>query len=115
MAHYAFIDPDTRQVVEVIVGVDENETVNGITGDGWEALYAQQRPGLWCRRTSYNGNIRGEFAGPRMLYDPEADVFFHPPELNADSEPAHSDLDEVIEALGFDRSELEAELDADEA
>jgi hypothetical protein len=37
------------------------------------------------------------------------------PELNADSDTAHSDLDDVIEALGFDRSELEAELDADEA
>jgi len=78
MAHYAFIDDDGL-VVEVITGVDENETVNGITGtEGWEAFYATQRPGLQCRRTSYHGNIRGRYAGIGYRYDEDLDMFVAP-------------------------------------
>jgi hypothetical protein len=78
MAHYAFIN-DKGLVVEVITGVDENETVNGITGtEGWEQFYATQRPGLTCRRTSYHGNIRAHYAGIGYTYDDQADVFCPP-------------------------------------
>jgi hypothetical protein len=78
MAHYAFINND-GMVVEVITGVDETETVNGITGtEGWEAFYATQRPGLTCRRTSYHGNIRANYAGIGYLYDADLDVFIPP-------------------------------------
>lgn len=51
MAHYAFINSDNI-VVEVIVGRDEDEIVDGISD--WETYYAAQRPGLICKRTSYN-------------------------------------------------------------
>jgi hypothetical protein len=79
MAHYAFID-STMTVTEVIVGVDEWETVNGITGtEGWEAFYASQRPGMICKRTSYNGNIRGVYAGIGYTYHPDVDEFRPPP------------------------------------
>jgi hypothetical protein len=78
MAYYAFINDDGL-VVEVITGVDENETVNGITGtQGWEQFYATQRPGLTCRRTSYNGNIRANYAGIGYTYDADNDVFYAP-------------------------------------
>ena len=75
MAHYAFINND-GVVVEVITGVDETETVNGITGtEGWEQFYATMRPGLTCKRTSYNGNIRKNYAGIGYLYDADRDAF----------------------------------------
>ena len=78
MAHYAFIDTDNI-VVEVITGVDETETVNGITGTaGWEQFYETQRPGLTCRRTSYNGNIRKNYAGIGYLFDAARDAFIPP-------------------------------------
>lgn len=50
MAHYAFIFENI--VAEVIVGRDEDEVVDGITD--WETYYAEERPGMICRRTSYN-------------------------------------------------------------
>jgi len=78
MAHYAFINDDNL-VVEVITGVDETETVNGITGtDSWEQFYASQRPGLTCRRTSYNSRIRFNYAGIGYSYDAARDAFIPP-------------------------------------
>jgi hypothetical protein len=74
MAHYAFItEPDEHGVsvvTEVIVGNDET------TGD-WESFYAAVR-GQRCRRTSYNGRIRGVYAGIGYRYDEQADVFVPP-------------------------------------
>ena len=79
MAHYAFIDPASMLVVEVIVGVDETETVDDITGtEGWEAFYETQRPGLICRRTSYHGNIRRHYAGIGYTWDEARDAFIPP-------------------------------------
>ena len=78
MAHYAFLD-DSNVVTEVIVGRHEWEEVDGITD--WEAYYGQIR-GQRCLRTSYNGNIRGCYAGIGYTYDEENDVFVPPAEEN---------------------------------
>jgi len=51
MAHYAFVN-DENTVVEVIVGRNENESVDGITD--WESYYSSRRTGLRALRTSYN-------------------------------------------------------------
>jgi len=70
MAHYAFID-ENNIVTEVIVGVDENETIEGLEPEIW---YSNFR-GQLCKRTSYNENIRANFAGVGHKYDPDFDVF----------------------------------------
>jgi hypothetical protein len=70
MAHYAFLN-EQNIVTEVIVGRDENEGVD------WESYYAAVR-GQRCKRTSYNGNIRGVYAGIGYRYDEQADVFVPP-------------------------------------
>ena len=85
MAHYALIN-DQNIVVQVIVGVDETETQmdNGVevggSAEAWEAFYAAQpwHAGLTCKRTSYNNNIRKQYAGIGFTYDAEADVFISP-------------------------------------
>jgi hypothetical protein len=74
MAHYAFLDEDNI-VTEVIVGRDEFEEVDGITD--WEKAYAEVR-GQKCVRTSYNGNIRYNYAGIGYTYDEDADAFIAP-------------------------------------
>ncbi len=86
MAHYAFIDSNNI-VVKVIVGVDEDVTqidkdgtqVGGST-EAWEQFYENQfwHSGLTCKRTSYNGNFRGRYAGIGYTYDPVADEFVTP-------------------------------------
>jgi hypothetical protein len=71
MAHYAFLD-ENNIVTEVIVGRDEWEVVDGITD--WEQAYSEIR-GQVCKRTSYNGNIRYNYAGIGYTYDPIDDAF----------------------------------------
>jgi hypothetical protein len=75
MAHYAFID-ENNIVTEVIVGRNEDEVVDGISD--WESHYAEFRPGLTCKRTSYNSNIRKNYAGIGFTYDEVRDAFIAP-------------------------------------
>ena len=74
MAHYAFLD-ENNIVTEVITGRNEWEVVDGITD--WEAAYGEIR-GQVCKRTSYNGNIRKQYAGIGYTYDAVNDVFIAP-------------------------------------
>lgn len=74
MAHYAFLDSNNI-VTEVIVGRNEWEVVDGVSD--WEHAYSLVR-GQPCVRTSYNGNIRKQYAGIGYSYNPEADVFVQP-------------------------------------
>ena len=74
MAHYAFLD-ENNVVTEVITGRNEDEVVNGVSD--WEAHYGNFR-GQRCVRTSYNNNIRKQFAGINYTYDEAADVFVAP-------------------------------------
>ncbi len=83
MAHYALID-ENNIVRQVITGVDETVTQTDLDGtivggssEAWEQFYQNQswHSGLICKRTSYNNNIRKQFAGPGMTYDPIRDEF----------------------------------------
>ena len=74
MAHYAFLD-ENNVVTEIIVGRNEDEIVNGISD--WETYYGNLR-GQRCVRTSYNGNIRKQYAGIGYTYDEVADEFVAP-------------------------------------
>jgi hypothetical protein len=73
MAHYAFID-DNNVVTEVITGIDEKELIEGEIPEIWYGKFRGQR----CIRTSYNGNIRGEYAGIGYFYDEVKDLFIAP-------------------------------------
>jgi hypothetical protein len=70
MAHYAFLD-ENNIVTEVIVGIDETELIDGLDPETWYGNFRGQA----CKRTSYNANIRGKYAGIGMIYDPVEDVF----------------------------------------
>jgi hypothetical protein len=73
MAHYAFLDQN-NVVTEVITGIDETELIEGLDTETW---YGNFR-GQVCKRTSYNNNIRKQYAGIGYSYDPVADVFIAP-------------------------------------
>ena len=73
MAHYAFLD-ENNIVTEVIVGIDETELIDGLTPEIWYGNFRGQT----CLRTSYNNNIRKQYAGVGWSYDSEADVFVAP-------------------------------------
>jgi hypothetical protein len=73
MAHYAWLD-ENNIVVNVTVGVDETELIDGLDT---ETFYSQAT-GYNIKRTSYNGNMRKQYAGIGYFYDPVVDIFIAP-------------------------------------
>jgi len=65
MSHFAELDQDNK-VIRVLVG-DNNEPDEG------ESFF-NSLGGTWVK-TSYNGNIRKNFAGIGMTYDADRDAF----------------------------------------
>ena len=73
MAHYAFLNDDNI-VTEVIVGIDETELIEDKNPEDWYSQFRGQK----CVRTSYNGNIRGVYAGIGYYYNEVEDIFVVP-------------------------------------
>jgi len=73
MAHYAFLD-DNNVVTEVIVGINETELIEGKDPETWYSEFRGQR----CVRTSYNANIRKNYAGIGFTYSDDLDAFIPP-------------------------------------
>ena len=75
MAHFAELDEHNIVTNVVVVNNDElliNGAENEARGvDFLAALYGHRR---W-KQTSYNGNMRGCYAGIGFLYDPQRDIF----------------------------------------
>jgi hypothetical protein len=78
MAHYAFLNKNNI-VTEVIAGVDETELIEGLDTETWYANFKGQT----CKRTSYNGNIRKNYAGIGFYYDEIKDAFIPPKPFNS--------------------------------
>ena len=70
MAHYAFLNANSV-VTEIITGIDETELIEGLDTETWYGNFRGQS----CVRTSYNGNIRKQYAGIGYTYDDVADQF----------------------------------------
>jgi len=86
MAHFAELD-ETQIVTRVIV-VHNNELLDdGIESEAKGIAFCQSLfGGVWIQ-TSYNGNIRKNYAGIGYTHDPIRDAFIAP---------------EPIDAIGFD-------------
>lgn len=83
MAHYAFLN-ENNIVTEVIVGIDENELIEGQDPETWYGNFRGQT----CKRTSYNTSAgqhilggtayRKNYAGIGFTYDENRDAFIPP-------------------------------------
>ena len=73
MAHYAFLDLN-NVVTKIIVGIDETELIEDLDPETWYGNFRGQP----CVRTSYNGNIRKQYAGIGYTYDDVRDEFVAP-------------------------------------
>lgn len=71
MSHWAEIDEENK-VIRVLVG--DNNDPNGDEGYQW---LIDNLGGTWLK-TSYNSNIRFNFAGVGFTYDPIDDAFIAP-------------------------------------
>ena len=72
MAHYAYLR--NQIVVDVIVGKDETELIDGLDPE----IYYAQGTDCIVKRTSYNGRIRYNYAGLGYVYDSIRDAFIPP-------------------------------------
>jgi hypothetical protein len=73
MAHYAFLD-ENNIVTEVIVGIDETQLIEGLEPEIWYGNFKNKV----CKRTSYSGSYRKNFAGVGYVYNYELDAFYPP-------------------------------------
>lgn len=71
MAHWAELDSDNK-VIRVLVG--DNNDPAGDEGYQW---IIDNLGGNWIK-TSYNGKIRGVFAGIDYTYNPDENIFIMP-------------------------------------
>lgn len=71
MSHWAELDSDNK-VIRVTVG--DNNDPNGDEGYQW---LLDNLGGTWIK-TSYNGNIRKNYAGIGYSYDADRDAFIAP-------------------------------------
>ena len=92
MAHYAFLD-ENNIVTEVIAGIDETELIEGLDTEIWYANFRGQT----CKRTSYNGNYRYNYAGVGYSFDEIADAFI-PPKPDCD----HKELKLNADTYGWE-------------
>ena len=85
MAHYAFLNNNI--VTEVITGIDETQLIEGLTPEVWYGNFRGQP----CVRTSYNNNIRKQYAGIGYTYDAVKDQFVAPQPFASWSLDANND------------------------
>ena len=71
MSHWAELD-ENNKVIRVLVG--DNNDPAGDEGYSW---LIENLGGTWMK-TSYNGNIRYNYAGIGFTYDPTDDAFIAP-------------------------------------
>lgn len=78
MAHFAQID-DQNNVLQVIV-INNNELMeNGVESEAKGIVFCQSLfPGTSWVQTSYNANIRKNYAGIGFTYDSQRDAFISP-------------------------------------
>lgn len=76
MAHFAELD---NNIVKQVIVVHNNELLdNGIESEVKGIAFCQSLFGGIWKQTSYNGNIRKNFAGIGYTYDQERDAFIPP-------------------------------------
>ncbi len=79
MAHFAQLD-ENNLVTQVIVVANEELLLDGVENETKGIVFCKSLLGEDTRwvQTSYNGNIRKNYAGIGYTYDPVADHFFAP-------------------------------------
>jgi len=83
MAHFARVDENG--VVQQVVVVDNKDTADafGVEKEHIGAAHLEKILGGTWKQTSYNGNIRKNYAGIGYSYDAQRDAFIPPKPFNS--------------------------------
>lgn len=78
MAHFAQLD-ENNLVTQVIVVSNNDCQINGVESEEVGIAFCQSLfPGTIWKQTSYNGNIRKNYAGIGFTFDAGRDAFISP-------------------------------------
>lgn len=83
MAHFAELDTNNVVLRVLVVSNDDITDSKGQEREELGVAFLHSLFGAETRwvQTSYNGTIRGKYAGPGDTYDPEQDLFTAPAAL----------------------------------
>ena len=84
MAHFAQLDENNVVTQVIVVSNDDTSDSNGVEAESIGVAFCQKLFGAntnW-KQTSYNGNIRGNYAGIGYSYNAELDAFIPPQDLS---------------------------------
>jgi hypothetical protein len=91
MAHFAELSENNTVLRVIVVANEDNQDQDGKENEVIGAKYCHDLLGGRWIQTSYNGNMRGRFAGIGYLYDSVKDEFIGQGEYEL---TAQSDLDQ---------------------
>jgi hypothetical protein len=78
MAHFCKIGPGNVVEQVIVVGNKDTADANGVEKEYIGAAFCERLFGGTWKQTSYNGNIRKNYAGIGYTYDEQRDAFIPP-------------------------------------
>ena len=78
MAHFAELDLNNVVLRVIVVGNADTADANGVEKEYIGAAFCERLLGGVWKQTSYNGNIRKNYAGIGYTYDATRDAFIPP-------------------------------------
>jgi|TARA_B100000949_G_scaffold64671_1_gene57348 hypothetical protein len=78
VAHFAELDENNIVLRVIVVGNEDTADEDGNEVEAIGITFCQNLLGGTWVQTSYNDNIRRQYAGTGYTYDPEADIFITP-------------------------------------
>lgn len=78
MAHFAELDENNVVLRVIVVGNKDTADANGVEKEHIGAAFCERLFGGTWKQTSYNGNMRKNYAGIGYTYNPSIDAFVSP-------------------------------------
>lgn len=78
MAHFAELGPDNVVLRVIVVDNKDTSDVNGVEKEYIGAAFCERLLGGTWKQTSYNANMRKNYAGEGYTYDAQRDAFIPP-------------------------------------
>ena len=75
MAHFAEIDSNNTVLRVIVVSNTDTEDANGVEQESIGAAFCENLLGGTWKQTSYNGNMRKNYAGIGFTYQADIDAF----------------------------------------
>lgn len=83
MAHFAQLDENNVVTQVIVVGNKDTSDANGVEKEHIGAAFCEKLLGGTWKQTSYNGNMRKNYAGIGFTYDADRDAFIPPKPFNS--------------------------------